>query len=110
MIGGQELRKGTTFMDDDGNLYRVLEYSHVKMGRGNATVKVKVRNVRTGSTVDKSFQTGGRVQDVHLDTHKVQYLYSDGDMFHFMDNETYDQPALSKELLGEQALYLKEGI
>ncbi|HEY6042895.1 MAG TPA: elongation factor P [Anaerolineae bacterium] len=110
MIGVQDLRKGTTYIDDDGNLYRVLEYSHVKMGRGNATVKVKVRNVRTGANVDKSFQTGGRVQDVHLDTRKVQYLYTDGEMYHFMDTETYEQPALSKELLGEQALFLKEGI
>lgn len=110
MIGVQDLRKGITYIDDDGNLYKVLEYSHVKMGRGNATVKVKVRNVRTGATMDKSFQTGGRVQDVHLDTQQVQYLYTDGELYHFMDTETYEQPALSKELLGDYALFLKEGI
>lgn len=110
MVGVQELRKGTIFLDDDGNLLRVLEYSHVKMGRGNATVKVKVRNIRTGSTFDKSFQTGGRVQDVHLDSHTVQYLYNDGEIYHFMDTETYEQPALSADLLGDGAQYLKEGI
>ncbi len=110
MIGVQDLRKGTTFVDDDGNLFKVLEYQHVKMGRGNATVKVKIRNVRTGATVDKSFQTGGRVQDVRLDTHKVQYLYTDGEMYHFMDTDTYEQPAISRETLGEHALFLKEGI
>lgn len=110
MIGVQDLRKGTTFVDDDGNLYKVLEYQHVKQGRGNATIKTKLRNVKTGSTIDKNFQSGGRVQDVRLDHHNVQYLYKDGDMFHFMDQDTYEQPALSAELLGESAQFLKENI
>ena len=64
MIGVQDLRKGTTFIDDDGNLYKVLEYQHVKQGRGNATIKTKLRNIKTGSTIDKNFQSGGRVQYV----------------------------------------------
>lgn len=110
MIGVQDLRKGTTFIDDDGNLYRVLEYQHVKQGRGNATIKTKLRNVKTGSTIDKSFQSGGRVQDVRLDHHTVQYLYNDGETYFFMDTETYEQPALSKDLLGESAQFLKENI
>ncbi len=110
MIGVQDLRKGTTFIDDDGNLYRVLEYQHVKQGRGNATIKTKLRNVKTGSTIDKSFQSGGRVQDVRLDHHTVQYLYNDGETYYFMDTETYEQPALSKDLLGESAMFLKENI
>ncbi len=110
MIGVQDLRKGTTFIDDDGNLYRVLEYQHVKQGRGNATIKTKLRNIKTGSTIDKSFQSGGRVQDVRLDHHTVQYLYNDGETYHFMDTETYEQPALSKDLLGDSARFLKENI
>ncbi|MGE5139764.1 MAG: elongation factor P [Rudaea sp.] len=110
MIGVQDLRKGTTFVDDDGNLYVVLDYLHNKQGRGNATIKTKLRNLRTGSTIEKSFQSGGRVRDVRLDTHNVQYLYRDGDMYTFMDTETYDQPVLSEELLGEHANYLKEGM
>ncbi|MGE5263354.1 MAG: elongation factor P [Acidobacteriota bacterium] len=110
MIGVQDLRKGTTFIDDDGNLYRVLEYQHVKQGRGNATIKTKLRNVKTGSTIDKNFQSGGRVQDVRLDHHTVQYLYNDGETYFFMDTETYEQPALSKDLLGESAQFLKENI
>ncbi len=110
MIGVQELRKGTTFVDDDGNLYVVLDYLHNKQGRGNATIKTKLRNLRTGSTIEKSFQSGGRVQDVRLDTHQVQYLYRDGDLYTFMDNETYDQPVLSSEVLGEHAEWLKEGM
>ncbi len=110
MIGVQDLRKGTTFIDDDGNLYVVLDYLHNKQGRGNATIKTKLRNLRTGATIEKSFQSGGRVQDVRLDTHQVQFLYRDGDLYHFMDTETYDQTALSAETLGEHAQYLKEGI
>jgi elongation factor P len=110
MVGVQDLRKGTTFVDDDGNLYKVLEYQHVKQGRGNATIKTKLRNVKTGATIDKNFQSGGRVQDVRHDHHTVQYLYSDGNTYHFMDTETYEQPVLSKEILGDAARFLKENI
>jgi elongation factor P len=110
MIGVQDLRKGTTFIDDDGNLYKVLEYQHVKQGRGNAVIKTKLRNIKTGSTIDKNFQSGGRVQDVRLDRHTVQYLYHDGSTYHFMDTETYEQPAISAELLGDAAKFLKENI
>lgn len=110
MIGVQDLRKGTTFIDDDGNLYKVLEFQHVKMGRGNAVIKTKLRNVKTGATVDRSFQSGGRVQDVRLDHHTVQYLYNDGEMYHFMDTETYDQPVISKDILGDASQFMKENI
>lgn len=110
MIGVQDLRKGTTFIDDDGNLYRVLEYQHVKLGRGNAVIKTKLRNLKTGATIERTFQSGGRVQDVRLDHHQVQYLYNDGENYHFMDLETYEQPVISKEMLGEAAKYLKENV
>jgi elongation factor P len=110
MIGVQDLRKGTTFIDDDGNLYKVLEYQHNKQGRGNATIKTKLRNIKTGATIDKSFQSGGRVQDIRLDHHTVQYLYNDGAVYYFMDTETYEQPGLSKDLLGDAARFLKENV
>src|SRR4249919_244961 len=110
MIGVQDLRKGTTFIDDEGNLFVVLEYAHNKQGRGNATINIKARNLRTGSTTQKNFQSGGRVQDVHLETQAVQYLYKDGENYVFMDNETYEQPVLSDDLLGEHAQFMKEGI
>ena len=110
MIGVKDLRKGTTFIDEDGNLYKVLEYQHVKQGRGNAVIKTKLRNIKTGATIDKNFQSGGRVQDVRLDHHTVQYLYNDGETYHFMDTETYEQPALSKEILGDTAKFLKENV
>lgn len=109
MIDVNDLRKGVTF-ELDGNLFKVLEYHHHKPGRGNATIRIKAVNLRSGSIAEKTFQSGDRVQDVRLDFHNVQFLYSDGSLYHFMDQETFDQPAISGEILGESALYLKEGM
>ncbi len=109
MIDVNELRKGVTF-EFDGALYKVLDYSHNKAGRGNATIRVKARNLLTGTNIERTFSSGQSVQDVRLDFHNVAYLYSDGELYHFMDNETYDQPAISKETIGDQAKYLKEGM
>src|SRR5512145_2155890 len=109
MIDVNELRKGVTF-ELDGNLYKVLDYSHNKTGRGNANIRVKARNLQTGANIERTFSSGQSVQDVRLDFHNVSYLYTDGEFYHFMDNETFEQPALDKEMLGEAALYLKEGM
>jgi elongation factor P len=109
MIDVNEMRKGVTF-EYDGSLYRVLDYHHHKPGRGNATIRIKAANVRTGSNQDMTFQSGDRVQDVRLDYHNVQYLYNDGQFFHFMDLDTFEQPALSKDSLEGTADYLKEGL
>jgi elongation factor P len=109
MIDVNELRKGTTF-EYDGNLYKVLDYHHHKPGRGNATIRVRTFNLRTGTNLDMTFTSGDRVQDVRLDFHNVQYLYNDGQFYHFMDLETYEQPAISIEMIDEAANYLKEGM
>ncbi len=109
MIDVNDLRKGVIF-EYDGSLFRVLEYTHHKPGRGNAIIRVKMRNIRTGSTLEKTFNSGDRVQDVRLDYHNVQYLYKDGDMFYFMDAETFEQPAIPGSLVGESAGFLKEGM
>ncbi|HKY79185.1 MAG TPA: elongation factor P [Anaerolineales bacterium] len=109
MIDVNDLRKGVTF-ELDSNLYKVLDYSHNKPGRGNATIRVKARDLRSGAVVDKTFSSGTRVQDVRLDHHQVQYLYKDGDRFIFMDNETFDQPGLLADALGDSVGYLKEGM
>jgi len=109
MIDVNELRKGTTF-EYDGNLYKVLDYHHHKPGRGNATIKVKTFNLRTGTNLEMTFTSGDRVQDVRLDFHNVQYLYNDGQFYHFMDLETYEQPAISIEMIGDTSNYLKEGM
>lgn len=109
MIPVTQLRRGVTFQVDD-QLWKVLEYDHYKPGRGGALIRTKLRNLRTGSTVNRTFLSGDRVQDVRLEAVTVQYLYSDGDMYHFMNTETYEQPALRKEVLADVIPYLKEGL
>jgi elongation factor P len=109
MIDVNDLRKGVTF-EFDNSLFKVLDYHHHKPGRGNATIRVKLVNLRTGATMEKTFQSGERVQDARLDFHNVQFLYSDEHFFHFMDLETYEQPAIAGEVLGDSASYLKEGM
>jgi elongation factor P len=109
MIDVNELRKGVTF-EFDGQLFKVLDYSHNKTGRGNANIRVKARNMLTGATIDKTFSSGQSVQDVRLEYHNVQYLYSDDEFYHFMDNETFEQPAIKGNVLGDDALYLTEGL
>lgn len=109
MIDVNDLRKGVTF-EFDGNLYKVLDYHHHKPGRGNATIKVKIVDLHRGSIMEQTFTSGDRVQDVRLDFHNVQYLYNDGSFYHFMDLDTYEQPALTAEVLGDAAPFLKEGM
>jgi len=107
MIDVNDLRKGVTF-EYDGNLFKVLEYSHHKPGRGNATIRIKARNLRSGGTIEKTFQSGDRVQDARLEYHMAQYLYTDGETYYFMDQETFEQYPLSSETLGEYTGFLKE--
>jgi elongation factor P len=109
MIDVNDLKKGVTFEMGD-ELYRVLDYHHIKMGRGNATIRVKVRNLRSGVTAEKTFNSGERVQDIRLEKREVQYLYSDGDLYHFMDTQTYEQPTISADMLGHGVDYLTDGM
>lgn len=109
MIDVNELRKGVTF-ELNGDLYKVTEYSHHKPGRGNATIRVRTIDLRKGNTLEMTFQSGDRVQDIRLDHHTVQYLYNDGELYHFMDLETYEQPALRASVLGDAVNYLKENL
>ncbi len=109
MIDVNDLRKGVTFEFDE-SLYKVLDYHHNKPGRGNATIRIKAVNLRNGTIIEKTFQSGDRIQDIRLDYHTVQYLYNDGELYHFMDLDTYDQPAIPKNILGEAADYLTENL
>ena len=109
MIDVNELRRGVTFTMD-GELYKVLEYQHHKPGRGKATIRTTLRNLRTGATIQQNFISGDRVEDIRVERRGMQYLYSDGDLFHFMDTETYEQTALPSAALSDQAGYLKEGM
>jgi elongation factor P len=109
MIDVNDLRKGVTF-ELDGSLYKVLEYSHHKPGRGNATIRIKARDLRTGTSLEKTFQSGDRVPDARLDFHNVQYLYKDNDIYYFMDMETFDQPGISSKIVGDAAGFLTENL
>jgi len=109
MIDANKLRKGTTF-EDSGNLYKVIDYSHQKMARGGATIKTKVINLRSGSITEKTFNSGEKVKDIRLDHEDVQYLYSDGNLYYFMNTETYEQPALGKDVLADIIPYLVDGL
>jgi len=109
MIDVNNLRKGVTF-ESDGDLYKVLDYHHHKPGRGSATIRVKTVNLRSGTIREQTFNSGDRVQDVRLDYHNVQYLYNDGRFYYFMDMDTYEQPAISGEILSDMKQYLKEGL
>ena len=106
MIDANALRKGVTFQIDK-DLYKVIEYSHHKPGRGLATIRVKAVNLRTGSNIEKTFSSSEKVDDVRLDYHTAQFLYSDGTDFHFMDTETYEQSAIAATIIDEAANYLK---
>lgn len=105
MIDVNELRKGVTFELDD-NLYKVIDYAHNKPGRGQATIRIKARDLRKGTNLEMTFNSGNRIQDVRLDYHNAQFLYADDRFFYFMDNHNYEQYAVSKEIVAEQADYL----
>ncbi len=108
MIGVSELRSGTTFKRD-GQLFVVLKYEHVKMGRGSGNVKVKVRNLDTGSVTEKSFITGAKVEPLEVQQREAVFLYRSGDQLVLMDNKTYEQFELDVGLLGKQSEFLQEG-
>jgi len=106
MIDVNELRKGVTF-EQDRDLYKVLDYAHNKPGRGQATIRIKARDLRKGTTLEMTFNSGNKVQDVRLDYHNAQFLYSDDRFFYFMDNQTYEQYPVNKDIISEQADFLK---
>ena len=107
MIETGELRKGST-IEIDGTLYQVIEVEHLKIGRGSAQVRMKLRDVRGGHIVDKSVQAGARFTRARVERQEAQYLYAEGNLHYFMNTETYDQFPLGKEHLGEALNYLKE--
>jgi elongation factor P len=109
MIDVNGLRKGVTFTMD-GDLFKVIDYQHHKPGRGKAVIRTKLRNLRTGATIDKNFTSGDRVQDIRLDHRTVQYLYSDGEFYYFMDTETYEQFPLSGAVLEDAKPYMVENM
>ncbi|MEO6059771.1 MAG: elongation factor P [Candidatus Limnocylindria bacterium] len=107
MISTGDVKKGV-IIELDGQLLKVLDWTHIKMARGSAQVRIKLQNVRRGDIVERTFQAGTRWPRARVEQRKVQYLYGDGDAFHFMDNETFDQFTVSAAQIGDDAKYLKE--
>ena len=103
----QTLRKGSIY-EEDNQLWRVLDYQHIKVARGGATIRLKVRNVRTGATVEKTYNNGARLNDIELDKANVQFLYYDGEKYHFMNTETFEQIELGPEIMEDVKDYLVE--
>ena len=109
MINVNDIKNGITFVLD-GDIYQVLEFSHVKPGKGAAFVKMKIRNLRTGSTTEKSFNSGTKLEKAMIEKRPMQFLYASGDSYNFMNMETYEQIELTKDQLGDDVNYLKEGL
>jgi len=109
MLSAGELKKGIT-IELDGQLYRILDHHHLKLGRGSAQVRLKLRDIRAGHTVERSFQASEKFTPARLEHRSVQYLYQEGELYYFMDTESFEQTPLSADLLGDALNYLKEGM
>lgn len=109
MISTNDLKSGQSIVIE-GQIYQVIEAMHVKPGKGQAFVRAKLRNIKTGGTIDRTLPAGDRVEQAHVERRPVQYLYSSGDEYHLMDSESYEQYAVSGELLGRKLDYLKENM
>ncbi len=109
MVSTGEIKRGMT-IELDGTLYQIVEFQHIKLGRGSAQVRMKLRNVRRGDLVEKTFQAGDRFARARLDHRNVQYQYHDGDLYHFMDTANYEQVALDATQLGDATSYLTDGM
>ena len=109
MISTGELKKGVA-IELDGELWQILDYHHIKMGRGSAQVRITLRNIKRGQTVERSFQAGTKWPRASMEKRPVQFLYRDDEDYHFMDTDTYDQFVLRTDQLGETARYLTDGM
>lgn len=109
MISAGDFRNGVTF-EMDGNVLQVVEFQHVKPGKGAAFVRAKIRNVITGSVVERTFNPTDKFEPAYVDRREMQYLYQDGDLYYFMDMETYEQMPINKEKLGDNFKFVKENM
>ena len=107
MIAAGEFKNGVT-VEIDGNIYQILEFQHVKPGKGAAFVRTKLKNIKSGGVVEKTFRPTEKCPQARIDRKDYTYLYADGDLYNFMDAETYEQIALSKEDIGDALKFVKE--
>ena len=104
-----DVRNGTTF-EMEGNVYKVVEFQHVKPGKGAAFVRTKLKNVITGAVIERTFNPSEKYPGAEIEKREMQYLYEDSDLYYFMDNETYEQIPLNKEQIGDALKYIKENM
>lgn len=109
MININDIKNGMTVVID-GNIYTIVEFLHVKPGKGPAFVRIKLKNLRTGATTEQTFNTNIKIEKAHIEKTNMQFLYENGGMYNFMNMETYEQIELSKESIGDEVKYLKEGM
>jgi elongation factor P len=109
MISSNDFRNGVTIIIE-GQLWTVIEFLHVKPGKGSAFVRTRLKNVRTGSTVERTFRAGEKLERATVDNRDMQMLYNDADGYHFMDTESYENLTLQRELIGDPADFLKDGM
>jgi elongation factor P len=109
MISSNDFRNGVTIVID-GQLWTVIEFLHVKPGKGSAFVRTRLKNVKTGSTVERTFRAGEKLERATVDNRDMQMLYNDADGYHFMDTESYENITLQRELIGDPADFLKDGM
>jgi elongation factor P len=109
MISSNDFKTGITIIVD-GNLMQVIEFLHVKPGKGAAFVRSKLRNVETGQVLEKTFRAGEKVESAHMERREMQFLYNDGTEYTFMDNQNFEQIGITKAQIGDQVKYLKENM
>ena len=107
MISAGDFRNGIT-IELDNNVYQIIEFQHVKPGKGAAFVRTKLKNIKSGGVVEKTFRPTEKCPQARIDRKDMQYLYEDGDLYYFMDTETYDQVALNSETVGDALKFVKE--
>lgn len=109
MIGTNEFKKGTKVLLDNAP-YTVIEFEHVKPGKGNAFTRARLKNLMTGQLLERTFKTNEKFEQPHIENKEMQYLYPEGEMYFFMDNSNYEQIALDKKLIEDSLMFLKENI
>ncbi len=107
MVSAGDIRNGLT-IEYDGNVYQVIEFQHVKPGKGAAFVRTKLKNIKNGGVIETSFRPTEKFPQAHIERAEMQYLYNDGDLFYFMDVESYDQIALNADAIGDALKFVKE--
>ena len=107
MISAGDFKNGLT-IENEGNVFQIVEFQHVKPGKGAAFVRTKLKNIKSGGVVEKSFRPTEKFQQAHIERKNMQYLYNDGDLYYFMDTETYDQVGLGEDLIGDALKFVRE--